>query len=122
MCELVENDGRRFLKVGLFGTLSTDELEKAREAAIQMCEKTQTKCILVDLREAELNLSRSDTIGIADSSALTMPKHIKSAVLKKEGQPGHDAMLNFYELASHNRGRDVRVFDDMDTAEKWLLG
>ena len=121
MTELVEREGVRFLKARFFGTVSIDEIERARTEVVRVCNNTETACILVDLREAALDLSRADALTVADSGASIVPKHMRIAVVKKEGQPGHDTILNLYGHAAQNRARDVQVFGDMGTAEQWLL-
>jgi hypothetical protein len=73
--------------------------------------------VICDERELEYNLKIYETFESAKKMADSSPKNGKVAIVASRKNI-EDA--RFWETVATNRGLNVRVFDDMREAERWI--
>ena len=80
--------------------------------------------VLVDLRNTQPKFTMADLYALPDLLAqlgnkFGVPAHtFKRALLT----PQLKGLPHFFETTSRNRGQNVRLFQDAETARHWLLG
>jgi len=88
------------------------------EAAKQVREKGLTG-VLIDIREAEIDVSTLDIFDVTKAHATLFPTNIKHAmVYRPDENTLQDA--NFFENVASNRSVQARAFTDLETAMDWL--
>ena len=110
---------KNYLKVKASG--KDDNLEEVFHYAnsiLKEASKNKSKRILSDERELVYEISTLDTFTLAEEAAKHCRHLMKIAIVcnsryLEEGK--------FYETVASNRGLIVRVTDNYDEAEKWLL-
>lgn len=73
--------------------------------------------VLCDERELDYALKTFETFEAAKFIAEKAPRVIKAAIVCK---PEHMEEAQFWETVATNRGLHVRMFHDLDEAERWI--
>ena len=111
-------DKSPILKVKAVGTC--DHLGQLKEYVLAMHEATLSAGlarVLVDERELRYHLSTTESFESGKLVAETAPSGLKMAVVCS---PAGKADAKFWETVAVNRGAAVKIFDDVDDAERWL--
>ena len=107
-----------FLKVKAVGTC--DNLEQLKEYVLAIHHAAQSAGLtraLVDERELCYHLSTIDSFESGSFVAEMAPLGLKIAVTcNLEGK----ADTEFWETVAVNRGAEIKIFDDIESAEEWL--
>ena len=105
------------------GELTLEKVREFTNAAALLAKEKECFRFLTDVNETVLALSMLDVYNIPRmvkeiTSALELPEHkIRRAVIL----PDHWKLRQFFETVSKNRMQNVALFDDIETAQKWLL-
>ena len=121
MFELTQHEHHPFLVLRHHGRVCVAEINEAREALSQRCKEAQIHRVLIDLREAVLDVSMRDALALAESAVPSTPTLKRAAMLRSQEQLVRDEVLAYYELSAKNRGHNVQLFRDAAAAEEWLL-
>jgi len=100
------------------GVVSLDTITEVAPQVAQLSEKTGCLRLLNDMSAAQITiafLELFDSPDIMDRSKIT--RAIKRALVV----PHDFANADMLETLTRNRGHDLRVFHDADTASEWLL-
>ena len=106
-----------------YGELTLEQVREYTNTAALLAKEKGCFRFLSDLREAVLALSMLDVYNIPKMAkeiglALDLPEHkIRRAVIL----PRIGELSIFFETVSKNRVQNVALFDDIETARKWLL-
>lgn len=103
-------------------TGSDDDLQDVlnyNEAVLKKALETNTKRVLCDERNLEYKIGKIDTFQAAEYVSEKVPSVSKIAIVYNPSQK-EDA--EFWETAAVNRWLSVKIFEDIDEAEKWLTG
>lgn len=105
----------------LICTIAGDlNLEKVGDCVKQITEeakKNNCKCLLNDLRRANLDLSIVDLYMTAEK---VISKELDRSWRRAIVVDVDSEKAEFYETTAHNRGLSIRIFNDIDEALKWL--
>lgn len=112
---------RELIVVNAEGTLDRTASLRALRHLVSSTEHTERYEVLMDLRDAECDVSTLDVYELAAGMAWPqpmLPTRRKVAVLVSEGEAFDHA--SFLELCAGNRGMRIRAFTDADAAAAWL--
>jgi len=105
------------------GNLTLDEAKELIFDIGQVCVEKNCFLCLSDYREATLNLSTLDIYSIPQllsdilaSMGLPANKVKRAVVVAKDIKD-----FEFFETVTINRGQNIKLFQDIDEAKKWLL-
>jgi hypothetical protein len=121
MLEITQHQDRSFGVVTHRGSVCTNEIKEAREMLRGLCSDDLIHRVFVDLRQASLNLTMRDALTLAEATPPNWPQAIKIALVSSQEQHRCDEALALYVLAAANRGHNVRLFENPEAAETWLL-
>jgi hypothetical protein len=121
MLEITQHQQQPFWVVTHRGAVCTDEIKEAREILRNLCSDDLIHRVFVDLRQASLNLTMRDALTLAEATPPYWPQAIKIALVSSQEQHRCDEALALYVLAAANRGHNVRLFENPEAAETWLL-
>ena len=117
--KMIEKVG--FAAAVLGGVRTPDTLLAAAAQATAFCDERNISRVLIDLRSMSGGL---DTLETYDVAGRELPRQeavrrvLKSAILDR---PENIERIRFFETVAVNRGLNVRVFADEETAVEWLL-
>ncbi len=94
-----------------------DEVKEFSKLLFEFALKNNCKNILADDREQICSLSDLELFELGEYHASSMPAILKFAVVTTTQ---NIKRINLWENTAFNRGRNVKVFDDINTAKKWL--
>lgn len=97
-----------------------DNLKQVQEYGVAvMAAAKENNCnkIICDETELKYSLSTFNTFKLAESLSNVIPYAVKVAIVCN---PNQFTDARFWETVAVNRGAHVRVFKDMDSAEKWI--
>jgi hypothetical protein len=112
----VKND---IICISVTGECPKDVLDSTQLMGAKISKKENILKILVDLREASLDLNTSQLFELNRSHHFLFPVGTKHAVIisDKTGKPGDE---RFVENVAVNRGVMLKTFMDTDKAMEWL--
>src|SRR5262245_30065584 len=97
----------------------TDEPLWARFAFIvEQCNLTGHDKLLIDGSGAQMSVSRLDAFYLGEASKVFIEHQLKIVGV---GNPERADLRRFTELVAKNRGINMRVFREIQSAEEWLL-
>ncbi len=102
------------------GVLTPPELSDAVRETLRVAETSGLKRFLADCTSLEGGHSILDLYALVDSIAKDATGIDKEAVLLPS-LPAAAEDVRFWETACFNRGLNVRVFVDRESAREWLL-
>jgi len=114
-----------YLRIALTGNWDSSSLGPTADKILALCEKHQTREILMDVRNLEGNPNAFDRFAMA---TLFTAKYF-AARLANRVPPCRFAVIGkeplvdrkrFEETVDVNRGLPVKTFTDLEEAEKWL--
>ena len=114
------NDKHNFVELVYLGKVTPQELHQALVAAVSLSKENNTQLFLADCTEMEGGHSVIDLyslISLYDNIGLKLG--MREALLMPSMQ-SPKADVEFYETACLNKGYNVRIFTDLDSAVKWL--
>lgn len=112
-------DGKQFIKASATGEF---DLEASKEMLKMLLEDpafSQPCDILIDLREAECELTVVDIFELVGFMVEFRPYFSRRIAVLVSGQDAFEK-AHFMELCAENRGFDVQAFDELSEAEAWL--
>lgn len=102
------------------GLVPTTELLSCINEAITLAEKHQRNRVLTDCQELTGGFHLADLYKeIERLSTAPLPAGMREAIIQAK-DPSMQEMVNFWQTACLNRGLNVAVFPDRQTALKWL--
>ena len=110
-----END---VLIVRLSGTFPNEMLRSDQnlfQPLIDECKNYDCKFALIDARNLHVNFSTMATFRAGEDAAVLSRFGFRVAIVARE-----DMLDPFFEDVAFNRGGNVGVFTDIDTARNWL--
>ena len=111
------DQANKWLICSFTGTLDSKSAQVFAEAVADTASKHDCKCLLNDLRQAELDMSTVEIYhipGMLDTTGIDLSW--KRAIVAA----GDLKDYRFFETVARNRGYRVRVFTDQDQAMYWL--
>ena len=100
-----------------------DNLASMAEAAAQIYEKaleTKSRFLLVDYRNLQIGVHMSEAFNIVKRYEVVQPQLKNITVAVAFGSEGLEFGAYWRDI-SRQRGFNIEIFVDMNTAEKWLL-
>ncbi len=117
--ELTYRDERRFVWACIAGPWKIDEICGAPELVLAECLARKQVLLLVDLTALDLQpVTTLDRYRLGSSLISFSGKLRKVACAAK---PEFIDPRKFGEQVARNRGVNLRVFDDLGAAQRWLL-
>ena len=119
MPEVVSVDEKNgVILVRSWGDISYDDLNSTREITFSLYEKTGINKILVDAREQKSMITIGESYDFGDDIGKDpRSRNMKWAIVpSKHTREG----TRFLETTSRNRGLNVKIHDDIESALKWL--
>jgi hypothetical protein len=102
------------------GSVTRVELAKSAQAALDLAQQHGTYKVMTDCTAIQAGHSLADLYFLSDW-LITMKAHrLKEAVIMPT-EAASSEMARFWETTCINRGLRVRVFDQREAAERWLL-
>jgi hypothetical protein len=102
------------------GSVTQVELAKSAQAALDLAQQHGTYKVMTDCTAIQAGHSLADLYFLSDW-LITMKAHrLKEAVIMPT-EAASSEMARFWETTCINRGLRVRVFDQREAAERWLL-
>jgi hypothetical protein len=101
-----------------------DNLATMAKASAQIYEKvleTQSRYLLVDYRKLQINVHLSEAFNIVKRYEATQPQ-LKNLIIAAVFNGKGLEFGTYWKDISRQRGFYIEIFEDMDIAEKWLLG
>jgi len=112
----------RLIIIQYSGTATWEDFQAATEKADQYIKSRDCRSVLVDMRDTEPAVSLGRIFDMAKVyDSIGVPRNVKIAMVGPKTAPGYDD-FQFYETVCRNRGFEVEVFDEMNSAKEWLLG
>lgn len=119
-CDIKLNKNYKIIELTYYGIITPKELKDAFDAAVSLSMKEGSTLFLADCTEmvgghsvidlyALISIFESSGLGRGMKEALLLPS-LKSSI--------ND--VKFYETACLNRGFNVKIFQNVDDALKWL--
>ena len=109
-------DEKGMVKIRYSGNIRLTERLQCLEKAMGLCRDRDTKKIMVDLREHELEMSVLEMYNLGKTIAKSAAQEVKIAyVCDKE-----DLDNQFVETVARNQGAMIRSFMSLDDAFIWL--
>lgn len=116
------NENPKYIEVSYIDNITPAEFFEAFSSAISLAMESGTKVCLTDCTAMLGELSIMDLSGmIKVFESNEYIRETKEAVLLPSQAALSDNVL-FYENACQNRGYNVRIFNDRETALLWLCG
>lgn len=119
---IIYNSESQAVEVKIQGKLSSHEVKGIVSELFQIAKVNNCYLILNDSREAILNLSTMDIYelpkiisDIAASMGLKIHHFQRAAVVVRD----YDE-FKFFENVTFNQGQNLKLFQDIDEAKKWL--
>jgi hypothetical protein len=119
--ELDFTQGEDYLFVSVAGERTADNVLKITMAIMSECEQTGLDRVLVDVRALAGALL---TMNAYELPADEYPRIRDSNILKKAAILDREDAIErgkFFETVARNRGFNIGVFTDMESAREWLL-
>jgi len=110
---------RRFVRVRMAGPWTIDEICSQPEALLAECTVRKQKLLLIDFTELD-----RQPVTTLERYKLGMSTHVFSGKLERiavAARPDFIDPERFGERVARNRGVNIRVFDDLENARRWLL-
>ncbi len=107
----------------VFGLGKRDNFSEMAEASAAIYEKvkeTKSKKLLVDYRQLEINLSMTQAFNVVRKYETSMPDLASVAIACVFSEDGL-AFGNYWKDIARKRGFDIVIFNDIASAEEWLL-
>jgi len=116
--EVSVDEKNGIILVRSWGNISYDDINSSRKTTFSLYEKTGINKILVDAREQKSMMTIGESYDFSDSIGKDpRSRRMKWAIVpSKYTRKG----TRFLETASRNRGLNVRMHDDIESALKWL--
>lgn len=94
-----------------------DDVKQFSHSMFELCLRNSCNKILADDRLQENNLSDFELFELAEYQSHIMPAIIKMAIVTNKKQL---EKVRLWESTGRNRGAKVKLFIDLETADKWL--
>ena len=115
---MIIEDRQKFIWVTATGQLSASRSVELCGEAIALAKKEGLRRFLFDFQDAVPNLTFADIFRIPDQLRMVMPiPQNRTAIVYRR----YRIIYRFVETMTFNRGYQVKVFEDMDEAMKWLI-
>jgi hypothetical protein len=101
-----------------------DNLAAMAKASAEIYEKvleTKSRYLLVDYRKLQINLHLSEAFNIVKLSEAKQPE-LKNLIVAAVFEGKGIEFGAYWKDLSRQRGFFIETFEDIDMAEKWLLG
>jgi hypothetical protein len=112
-------DGKKFVKARATGEFDLEESKQALSLLLQDPGFSKQCDILIDLREAECDLTMADIFEIVQYLVEHRQAFLGKLAVLVSGTSEFDK-ARFMELCAENRGIKVHAFTDPADAEAWL--
>ena len=117
--DIIEND--EYVTAKLSGVRRPTSLLEAAVKTTAYCKQNGIHHLLIDIRGMSGGLDTIETYEVAGQGLPSQPnarRLIRSAILDHSENLER---IRFFETVAINRGLTVKVFDDEETAVRWLL-
>jgi len=112
------NTTDNYVYLNYSGTIDLEERKRAKQEVLNLCYESNLNRSLVDLRNSNVQMSRTDVHNFAESFKLeTLPKNYRLAVLISLENQTEDLLNVLIRL----EGVLINYFFEYDEAENWLL-
>jgi hypothetical protein len=104
-----------YIRVDLYGRLTQPDIDSAMKEVLMVCQKQKLHRILCDQRQ--LQVPPNDTVGFLTAVQFSKGPYagMKLAIIRRQVEEER-----LFEIAAHNRGVIVRVFEGEEEAKQWL--
>ena len=109
------NEDKQIIEVESYDEVSKEDIAHSISLIREVFIEKQFSKILVDTRR---QTTMPDTMGIFELFS-DFPREYRLAIIIKPGQPTEEALI-FAENVGRNRGVSMKLFEDKESAMKWL--
>ena len=104
-----------YIRVDLYNRLTQSDIDSAMKEILMLRQEQKLRRILCDQRQ--LQVPPDDTVGVLTAEQFGSGPYAgtKLAIIRKQAKEER-----LFEIAAHNRGIIVRVFEDEEEAKQWL--
>jgi len=109
------------IKASVIGLVNVQQLLELVEGITQVVKEENCTTILTDLREAELNISITETYFLPQkiSEIITTQGLNVFALRRAFIAPKDHEIISFYEMVSRNKGNLTKLFHTSEEADAW---
>lgn len=117
------NTAAHIIELSFQGGITVSDAREMVNDVLELATKHKCSLLLNDFRDAEISASTVEiyefplTVAEGFVSAGGNPAGFKRALVVAKGLED----FHFFETVSINRGQDVKLFNNLDEARKWLL-
>lgn len=115
-----EEKEKYLLVTGLGSRDNFSEMVEASSAIYKKVEETKSKSLLVDYRNVTINLSPTQAFNVVRKYETNMPDFSNVAMACVFSEEGLE-FANYWKDIGRKRGFDIVIFEDIKSAEEWLL-
>lgn len=112
-------DDEKVVNVTYSGTVTRDELTAAAQSALDLSLEHGTNRVLTDCTTMQGGHSIADLYFHSDWLISVKAYRMREAVLMPAAV-AFNALVDFWQTTCRNRGLNVRVFDEPESARQWL--
>lgn len=119
---IYHSDGS-FIEVQYQGALTEIDIKEAMKTHFQFLKKLAWSRLLLDYREADIQLSTFKLYALAEAAAQFMMAASLNPLQLRRAIVVHNQVsdYSFFETVSVNRGMPFKVFCDREEAQQWLV-
>lgn len=118
--QIVVDQEKGMIRLKHSNCVKCESLWEARQCLAETLKKVGADRILLDMREADLDMASWEKSEFSDGHKRVFGTAYKIAVLIKN-EPKQYKDYQDFETLYQSRGIDLRVFDNEFMAEEWLL-
>ena len=110
----VENEDK-YIRVDLYDRFTQSDIDSAMREVLMIRQEQKLNRILCDQRQ--LRVPPNDTVGFLTAAQFGSQSYLgtKLAIIRRQVKEER-----LFEIAAHNRGVIVKIFEDEEEAKQWL--
>ena len=113
-------DNTQLVELTYSGAVSKTELAESAQATLKLAQDHGTYKVITDCTAMQAGHSLADLYFLSDWLISMKAHRLKEAVIMPT-EAAYSELARFWETTCINRGLRVRVFDQREAAERWLM-
>lgn len=99
---------------------SLKDMVETASIIIKKAQETSSTKMLVDYRQLDIQVRITDAFNIVKTYERSLPE-LRNIVVAGVFEKHHRAFASYWQEVSATRGFTIKVFEDFNEAEKWLV-
>ncbi len=109
------------LVTGYGARKSLKEMVDTANLIMKKAQETKSTKMLVDYRKLDIQVRITDAFNIVKTYEQNLPE-LRNIVVAGVFEAHHRDFANYWQEVSATRGFTIKVFEDFNEADKWLVG